>query len=168
MKQVGLIVATDPNGVIGVDNAIPWNDPADKRRFKRLTMHGALIVGRRTFESMGRRQLPGRFTYVVSSTPQPDVMSYSSVEAALKAARNLGVPIWVIGGSQIYREVLEKGLVDFADVTFVPAVEVPEGAAVATFPLHLLAGMKLESTEKNPDSPIEHRHYTYQHGRNPT
>lgn len=158
-KPVGLIVATDPNGVIGVNGTIPWKYKADILRFKFETMGGTIVMGRRTFESMGRRHLPGRISFVVSSVVQPDVSTFPSVEAALKAGKNLGQPIWFIGGSQIYREVLQKGLVDFADVTFVPAVSVPEGATVATFPLDLLAGYRQTSCETNPDDPLEHRRY---------
>lgn len=160
MKNVGLIVATDPCGVIGVDNKIPWKYKSDMQRFKALTMGGTLIMGRRTFESMGRRHLPGRISFVVSSTPQPDASTFPSVEAALGAGQRLGQPIWFIGGSQVYREVLENGLVDFADVTLVPSIVVPEGAVVATFPLPLLSnGYRLAKTEKNPDDPLEHRRY---------
>lgn len=158
-QQVGLIVATDPNGVIGVNNAIPWHYKADLVRFKKKTDGGTLIMGRKTFESMGRRHLPGRTSLVVSSTPQSDVQTFPSVDAALEAAQALGKPIWFIGGSQIYGEVIQRGLVDFADVTLVPPVTVPEGAVVATFPLELVTSNFLVQIETSLDSPLEHRRY---------
>jgi len=157
---VGLIVACDPLGVIGIDNKIPWRYPSDLRRFRELTMGGTLIMGRRTFESMGRRHLPGRTTLVLSDELQPDAPTFSSVEAAISQAMILGHPIWIIGGAQVYRYVLEKGLADFVDLTLVPPVALPEGEhEVATFPMSLLSGLRLVSTPSNPDDPLEHRRY---------
>lgn len=154
---VGLIVATDPNGIIGIDGRIPWSYPSDLRRFKALTMGGVLIMGRKTWESIGRRHLPGRLSLVISSVGQPDVETCSSLEMALERAP-MDRPVWVIGGAQVYRDVLERGLVDFAEVTMVPPVSVPEGARdVAIFPVGLLSSLPLSSATH--EAPLEYRRY---------
>lgn len=156
--NVGLIVACDPNGIIGLDNQIPWKYPSDLQRFKTLTMGGTLIMGRRTFESLGRRHLPGRKTIVLSSTFQMDAPTFKTIELALAHARYLSLPIWIIGGAQVYRNVLERGLVDFVDLTLVPAVRLPKcGHEVATFPMDLLSRFHLVNTSM--DGPLQHQRY---------
>ena len=64
----GMIYAVSPEGVIGQDGAIPWYHPGDFRRFKRVTLGSTVIMGRKTFESMGK-PLPGRRNSVVTSRP---------------------------------------------------------------------------------------------------
>lgn len=107
--KVFLIVAVADGGVIGRDNALPWRLPADLRRFKRLTLGHHLILGRKTFESIGR-PLPGRTTVVVtrqrSYAPQ-GVRVARSVEEALEIARRAGEEeVFVAGGAEIYRQAL--------------------------------------------------------------
>lgn len=66
--KIALIAAMDENALIGVDNTLPnWKAPGDLKRFKELTMGKVLIMGRKTFESMGSKPLPGRYNIVVSS-----------------------------------------------------------------------------------------------------
>jgi len=157
---IGLIVACDPSGVIGLDQKIPWKFSSDMKRFKALTMGGTLIMGRRTFESMGRRHLPGRTSLVVSSLAQADVRSFTTTLLAVEYAQTLGQPIWVIGGAQLYRDVLQRGLADFVDLTLVPEVTLPEGEhEVTTFPMGLLTGLRLVSTTPDPDDPLTHQRY---------
>ncbi len=162
MKKVGLIVATDPTGIIGIDGAIPWKYSEDMRQFKSNTMGSILIMGRKTFESMGCRQLPGRTTMVVTSTPMEGVLCFGSVEKALEAAQaeRSENEIWVIGGSRLYHHVLERGLVDMASVTRVPAVTVPESAQhIALFDIGMLSTLRLKHTTESPDSPLKFEWY---------
>jgi len=104
-SPVVAIAAVGRNGVIGSRGDLPWHIPDDLRRFKQITLGGALIMGRITFESIGR-PLPGRTSIVVSRTGTPSadgVIGASSIEDALAKARELGLPAFVAGGAQLYR-----------------------------------------------------------------
>ena len=113
----GMIYAVSPEGAIGVDGKIPWHHPGDFRRFKRVTMGAAVVMGRTTFESMGK-PLPGRRNIVVTSRPLEvaGVEGVRSVDEALRRAEP--ADIWFIGGARIYEEAMRH--VDVIDVTYVP------------------------------------------------
>lgn len=153
---VGLIVAADPRGVIGVGGKIPWHYPEDLARFKDLTMGGILVMGRRTWDSIGR-PLPGRLSRVVTRNPdfRPEgaEVYQSLAEAVLGDLR----PVWVIGGGEVYREAIEAGMVDFIDMTEVPWVPLVD-TGVVTFPGDLLDGFRLVETERGY-GPLVHRRY---------
>jgi dihydrofolate reductase len=120
-----MIFAVSPEGVIGVGNRIPWRYPGDFRRFKRVTMGKTLIMGRRTFESIGH-PLPGRRNIVVTSHPLAiaGVECVTSVDEALARAGE-EIDVWFIGGARIYAEAMNH--VDLIDVTYVPDhVRVPD------------------------------------------
>lgn len=127
---VALIAAVAENGVIGADGAIPWRLPTDFAFFKRMTMGKPLIMGRKTFESIGR-PLPGRTNIVVSRQKgyQPDgVLVIDTLDAALDHAQAIAAAdrvdeVMIGGGAQIYREAME-----FADRLYVTHVALsPEG-----------------------------------------
>ncbi|PAY16393.1 dihydrofolate reductase [Rhodopirellula sp. SM50] len=105
---VTAVVAMTPSGVIGLEGTMPWRLRQDLQRFKRMTMGGVLVMGRKTFDSIGRA-LPGRRTIVVSR--QPD-LSYQSVDVASSpdAALQMGgqAPIYVVGGAEIYRQLIDR------------------------------------------------------------
>lgn len=107
--RLTVIVAAAENNVIGRDNSLPWHLSADLKRFKRLTMGHHLIMGRRTFEAIGRA-LPGRTTIVLSrDEPElpDDVRLAHSFEEAVEIARLAGdSEAFVAGGAQIYRLAL--------------------------------------------------------------
>jgi dihydrofolate reductase len=113
-----MIYAVSPEGVIGVGNRIPWRYQGDFRRFKRVTMGKTLIMGRRTFESIGH-PLAGRRNIVVTSHPLKieGVECVASVDEALSAAGD-EIDVWFIGGARIYAEAMQH--VDLIDVTYVP------------------------------------------------
>lgn len=117
---VTLIAAVAANGVIGRGGALPWHLPADLRRFKERTNDHHLIVGRATWESIGR-PLPRRTFVVVTRSPgeeRPGVLFVPSLDRALERARAAGDPeAFVAGGSGIFREALERDLVDQLDLT---------------------------------------------------
>jgi dihydrofolate reductase len=109
MKNLSVIVAVAENGVIGRNGQLPWRLSADLQRFKRLTMGHHLIMGRRTFESIGR-PLPGRITIVV--TRQADaawdgVLAAHSLDEAYRMARS-DSEMFVVGGADIYRQALPE------------------------------------------------------------
>lgn len=105
--RLSAIVAMATNRCIGRDNTLPWRLPADLKRFKQLTMGHTLIMGRKTYESIGR-PLPGRTTLVV--TRQRDyapegVQVAHSLEQALELAR--GDEVFIAGGADLYRQAME-------------------------------------------------------------
>lgn len=118
--EISLIVAVAENGVIGREGALPWRLSHDLRRFKRLTMGHHLVVGRKSYESIGR-PLPGRTLLIV--TRQPDyappaaapgddrgsVAVVHSLDAACERARRAGESeLFVAGGGEIYRLALPR------------------------------------------------------------
>ncbi len=123
-----LVLAVADNGVIGRDGGLPWRLSSDMKRFKATTMGRPLIMGRKTWESLPRRPLPGRANIVVSRNPRyvaegADVVT--SLDDALRLAavrgRCAGTPdeACVIGGAQLFAEAI--GNADRLDVTHVLA-----------------------------------------------
>ncbi|MBI4923465.1 MAG: dihydrofolate reductase [Devosia nanyangense] len=110
---VAIIAAVAENGVIGNGNAIPWRLPSDFAHFKRMTLGKPVIMGRKTFESIGR-PLPGRTNIVVTRQEgyQPEgVLVISSLEAALEHAQAIAAAdhaeeVMVAGGAEIYARAM--------------------------------------------------------------
>lgn len=128
MKR-GIIVAVSANNVIGVGNRLPWHYPADLKRFKRLTVGQTIVMGRLTFESIGR-VLPDRRSIVVTSSPMltADVETAPSLKAAIELAEKSprGDYLWFIGGARIFAEAMP--LCNLLDITYVPDVIDADGA----------------------------------------
>jgi len=102
-----LIAAVAANGVIGADGALPWQLPEDLKHFKRMTQGHAVIMGRRTWESIGR-PLPGRRNVVVTRQTAfavPGASVAASLQDALALCRDQDV-VFVIGGAELYRAAL--------------------------------------------------------------
>jgi dihydrofolate reductase len=131
MEVIG-IAAVARNGVIGADGDIPWRVPADWARFKRLTMGQVLIMGRKTWDSIGRA-LPGRTTFVVTRDTKWRGEGVYAVpfldEAFDQAAARDPETIFVAGGGEIYRaawdrltrlEITEIDAEPEGDITFPP------------------------------------------------
>ena len=133
--KMSLIVAVSKNGVIGLDNKLPWNLPDDLQYFKSVTMGKPLVMGRKTYDSIGR-PLPGRTNIVITrdaSWCAPGVEVATSLDDALSLARKActdsGVDeVMVIGGEQIYRMTIAV-----ADRLYVTEVDT-EIAGDAFFP----------------------------------
>ena len=124
---VTLVAAVAANGVIGVDGDLPWRLPEDLAHFKRLTMGHPMIMGRATFDSIGRA-LAGRTTIVVTRNPEwtaDGVETAPSLEAALTRAQELDDDVFIVGGGQIYAQALESDAVDLLCITRVAAA--PDG-----------------------------------------
>ncbi|OGA72652.1 MAG: hypothetical protein A3G81_21825 [Betaproteobacteria bacterium RIFCSPLOWO2_12_FULL_65_14] len=128
--RIYLLVAVASNGIIGANGQLPWHLPEDLQHFKRLTMGHPVIMGRRTWESLKGRPLPGRENIVVTRTPgyeAPGAAVASSLESALALCAGESVA-FVIGGSRLFEESLPiaDGLVvteihkDFAGDTWFP------------------------------------------------
>ena len=103
------VVAVARNGVIGHTNGLPWRLPADLAFFKRLTMGHPIIMGRKTYESIGR-PLPGRLNIVVTRLPGYHAKGCTvvgSIDAAYVAAGS-AEEVFVIGGAQVYEAALAR------------------------------------------------------------
>ena len=106
--RVSIIAALSTNNVIGRGNALPWRLSADLKRFKTLTMGHHLIVGRKTFESIGR-PLPGRTMVVLTrgSLAAPGVLTATSIDEALALAAQDAEP-FLAGGADVYAQTLRR------------------------------------------------------------
>ncbi|RSZ55877.1 dihydrofolate reductase [Massilia atriviolacea] len=106
MTHLSLIVAMDAERGIGIDNTLPWRLPEDLAHFKRLTTGHPIIMGRKTFDSIGR-PLPNRRNIVITTNPD---WRHDGVERALSVAHAIALageaPAFVIGGAQIYAQTL--------------------------------------------------------------
>ena len=106
--MLSAIVAMAANRCIGRDNTLPWRLPADLKHFKQLTLGHTLIMGRKTYESIGR-PLPGRTTLVVTHQPRwaaEGVQVAHSLEQALE--RSPGDEVFIAGGAQLYAQALPR------------------------------------------------------------
>lgn len=119
-----MIVAVSPDRVIGVSNKIPWHYSADLKRFKTVTTGHTVIMGRRTFESIGKA-LPNRRNIVITRAKIPGVECFESLEVAISTVQG---DAWIIGGAQLYAEGMR--LADRIDVTYVPDHVDPVGAVL--------------------------------------
>ena len=107
-KRVILVAAVARNGVIGNGTDIPWKVPGEQRLFKELTMGHTLLMGRTTYDSIGR-PLPGRTTIVLTRSPSwsaEGVLVAHGLGAAVELATTLPGDLMVVGGAQVYAEAL--------------------------------------------------------------
>lgn len=107
--QLALIAAMSTNRVIGKNNQLPWHMPADLKHFKRLTVNKPVVMGRKTYESIGR-PLPKRRNLVI--TQQPDFSAegceiFNSIDTAIEAVGDAD-EVMIIGGAGIYQQVIDR------------------------------------------------------------
>ncbi|MBQ0132115.1 MAG: dihydrofolate reductase [Comamonas sp.] len=119
---IHLIYARAANGVIGLNNTMPWHLPEDLAHFKQLTSGHPVVMGRKTWDSLPERfrPLPGRTNIVVTRNTDwsaPGVVRASSLEQALQLGAQHGETVWVMGGAQIYAQALP--LADVVEVTII-------------------------------------------------
>lgn len=139
--KISLIVAMSSNRVIGLDNQMPWHLSADLKKFKAITMGFPIIMGRKTFEAIGK-PLPGRMNIIISRNAdyqQVGCVVFGSLELALQYACRQSEQVFVIGGATLYDAALpiadELYLTeihqDFAGDTFFPKLYSAEWQEVA-------------------------------------
>jgi dihydrofolate reductase len=107
MNRLNIIVAMARNGVIGIDNKMPWHIPGELKYFKNLTMGHHIIMGRKTYDSIGR-PLPGRTTIIVTHDPEY-VQDGCLVAHSMEEAVDLAVrddQVFFVGGSSLYKQAL--------------------------------------------------------------
>lgn len=157
-----LIVAMDPCGVIGQGQTLPWRLPADLRRFRDLTMGKPVLMGRKTFESIGR-PLPGRHLIILTRDPSfasPGCLTASDMEDAMRQANaltlKLGVNEWLVaGGAEIYAQALPR--IDRLYLTLVDG----QFAGDVFFPRHMIDPKRWQVTHAEfcpSDSKNNHSH----------
>lgn len=122
--MISILVACDPNGVIGKGNQIPWYLPADLKLFKHRTLGSSVIMGRKTWDSLPKKPLIGRVNYVVShgeahACPHTCLAESlagpvwcKTLEGAIEDANKNKKEIYIIGGEQIYKAALDLGVVN--------------------------------------------------------
>ncbi len=143
--RISLIVAMSENGVIGRDNDLPWRLPSDLRRVKRLTLGHSILMGRRTFESIGR-PLPQRRSLVLSRDATTRIEGAEVVPSfAAALALTAGEPeIFVFGGAEVFRRALPS-----ADRLYVTLVHA-EVAGDVRFPSWDATAWDLVDDERHP------------------
>ena len=155
--KLSLIVAVSRNGVIGLNNQLPWHLPEDLKYFKSVTMGKPIVMGRKTFESIGK-PLPGRDNIVISRQhdyPAQGIKLVSSLSEAISLGERINLingteEVMIIGGAQIYAEAL-----DLADRVYLTRVHRHvEGDAyfpiLETAAWHEIAREDVAAKEPNP------------------
>ena len=117
--MINIVVAKASNNVIGAKNELIWHLPNDLKHFKNLTSGHPIIMGRKTFESLGR-PLPNRTNIVITRDKNwqgENVEKEFSLEKAIESAKKINEDIYIIGGGNIYKQAME-----FADVLYITEV----------------------------------------------
>lgn len=159
--MIALVVAHAHDYVIGKNNAMPWHLPNDLQHFKRVTLGHPIVMGRKTFESIGRA-LPGRLNIVISRNASYEVpegvVLVDSLEAGIARAQRESDTVMIIGGAQIYKEALP-----LADRLYVTKIDASfEGDA--RFPAYDEADYDIieQSETFQNDEGVEYTSYTYE------
>ncbi len=142
--KIALIAALSKNHVIGKDNQLPWTLPNDLQHFKSLTLHKPIVMGRKTFESIGR-PLPKRRNIIITRQKDFQVQGgevFHSMDSALTALQD-EAEIMIIGGATLYQQTLAK-----ADILYLTIVDT-EIAGDAFFPEWNSNEWKILSEEKH-------------------
>ena len=117
--MISLMVAHDPNRVIGFNNDLPWHIPEDLAYFKAKTMGKAMIMGRKTYDSIGR-PLPGRQSIVITRNKEfsaEGVVVVHDLKEAIEQAKDYAEEVMVIGGAEIFR--IAMGIADRLYITYI-------------------------------------------------
>jgi dihydrofolate reductase len=118
--MITIIAAISKNNALGKDNDLIWHLPADLKRFKKTTTGHHILMGRNTFESIGK-PLPNRTTIIITRNEnyfQDGCVIASSLEEAIELAKK-DTQIFIIGGAQVYKYAIENNIADTLDITLV-------------------------------------------------
>lgn len=99
--MIKIIAAVSENGVIGVNNSLPFHYPEDLKHFKQSTVNQTIIMGRKTFESLGSKPLPNRKNIVITKNSIDNIECCSSISQAINKYNQ---DVWLIGGYQVFQE----------------------------------------------------------------
>lgn len=155
--RVSLIVAHDLDGVIGRDGALPWHLPDDLARFRALTLGHSLVMGRRTFESIGHA-LEGRRNVVLSRNPKyvaPLARMASTIDDAIGVAAcgGAGADVFVIGGAEVYFSALP-----FCTRAYITRVHTRTLSDGPRFPCDLTAWRTIPASVMHHERDTRHAH----------
>ena len=108
MKNIKAIAAVALNGVIGNGLLIPWHISEDFKHFKKTTTGGIIVMGRKTWQSLGERPLPNRENVVITTSPEriKNAKGFSSLQAVFDTYKNDTRTIWICGGANLYKQAL--------------------------------------------------------------
>lgn len=155
MLKINIIAAIGKNGIIGKNNDLVWKSvPGDMKRFKETTTGHPIIMGRKTFESLGKKPLPNRTNIVVTRNKNlqaPDFLIFSSLAEAINFASDKDEQIFIIGGGEIYSQAIK--LADRLYLTLIDA----EATGDVFFPSYsqftkVISSEDMPATEKFPYS----------------
>ena len=156
--KISAIVAMDSQNGIGVNNQLPWHLPNDLKFFKSVTMGKPIIMGRKTYESLGR-PLPGRLNVVISSqqvAAPESVVVLNSIEAALAYVAQQGTEeVFIIGGGQIFAAPLP-----ILNTLYITEVHTPVAADIF-FPEISMEDWSLDWEEEHPVDELHQFAYTF-------
>jgi dihydrofolate reductase len=160
---ISVIAAMARNRVIGIDNTLPWRLPEDLKHFKALTLGHHIIMGRKTYESIGK-PLPGRTTVIVTRNPAYQVegcLTVTSIEAAI-AAGDGDAEVFFVGGAELYAQVLPR-----ADRLYLTEIQAEYGGD-AWFPeFDTKTWREIERREQVSPDGLAYHFVTYQQARAP-
>ena len=146
--KLAIIAAVGRNRAIGSRGKLPWHISEDLKRFKRLTTGNAVLMGRKTWESIGR-PLPGRRNVVLSASPVEGVETYASADDALRALAS-SERVFVIGGGTVYAEFLGR-----ADELYLTLVDREVDADTYFPPYEHLLGTVFREVAREPHGEFE-------------
>lgn len=153
--MIALIVAYSRSRAIGLNGKMPWNIPGELKRFRTLTTGNAVVMGRRTFESIGCKPLPGRTNIVISSRPDyfaEGCLTARSLQEAIALAGEKD--IYISGGAVVYQQALamcEKLYITEIDADFDADTYFPE----------FDESLYIKETESVCEGPIPYAYVTY-------
>lgn len=159
--MISFLLAMDQNHLIGKNNDLPWHLPADLSYFKKMTMNKSIVMGRKTFESIGK-PLPGRDNYVITRRDLDidNVTILHSIESFLDLVNEEDQKEWfVIGGAEVYRQLLP-----YADRLYITEIH-KEFAGDTYFPTFRSEEWEERSREKNKKdekNPYDYDFVTYE------
>ena len=144
-----IIVAVGKNNEIGKNNKLLWHIPEDLKNFKKITLNKKVVMGRKTFESIGR-PLPNRENIILTRnndyTLDNEIRIYNDLETLLSEYGNSEEEIFILGGEQIYKEMLDKNMITKLYISF---IDFESKEAEAYFPKINYDDWILEKSEKH-------------------
>lgn len=144
-----IIVAVGKNNEIGKNNKLLWHIPEDLKNFKKITLNKKVVMGRKTFESIGR-PLPNRENIILTRnndyTLDNEIRIYNDLETLLSEYGNSEEEIFILGGEQIYKEMLDKNMITKLYISF---IDLESKEADAYFPKINYDDWILEKSEKH-------------------
>ena len=159
--NISIIVAMAQNRTIGINNTLPWHCPEDLKHFKSLTMGHHMIMGRKTFDSIGK-PLPGRTTVVVTRNPGLNIdgcIVKHSLQEAIEACAG-DKEIFIVGGAELYAQALP-----LANTLYLTEIQqdITGDAHFPAFDRQIWKEVACESRQQDTPQPLKYNFVTYTH-----